>query len=219
MKIDNKVFSVFWTVFLIVLVFSASSVLADQRYLVGTGNFNDTAIWSATSGGTGGESVPGSNDDVILDANSSGFTVTLNVNATIDSLTISDGTFDASTFFFTVLSRTDVSGGSLILGSGFRTFVGDLTLRGTGTLNCGSSNITLRGNFTISGGTFNAGTSLIRFNGGGGAIQTLGSALPITLNNVTIDQAFPDNIGARVVFAATAGFATFTINGTLEMKY
>jgi len=42
-----------------------------SRYWVGNlGNWNDTAHWSATSGGAGGASVPGKDDDVFIDANS-----------------------------------------------------------------------------------------------------------------------------------------------------
>ena len=39
-----------------------------NRYWVGgTGNCNDTSHWSASSGGSGGASVPTSNDDVFID--------------------------------------------------------------------------------------------------------------------------------------------------------
>ena len=42
-----------------------------NRYWVGgTGNWNDTSHWSASSGGSGGASVPTSNDDVFIDSNS-----------------------------------------------------------------------------------------------------------------------------------------------------
>lgn len=55
-----------------------------NRYWVGnSGNWNDTAHWSASSGGAGGVSVPSTSDDVFFDANSftlSGQTVTINVN-------------------------------------------------------------------------------------------------------------------------------------------
>jgi len=51
-----------------------------NRYWVGgTGNWNDTSHWSASSGGSGGASVPTSNDDVFIDSNSglSGGTITV----------------------------------------------------------------------------------------------------------------------------------------------
>lgn len=42
-----------------------------NRYWVGNlGSWNDTAHWSTTSGGAGGASAPGPDDDVIIDANS-----------------------------------------------------------------------------------------------------------------------------------------------------
>lgn len=53
------------------------------RYLIGTGNrnWNDTANWSATSGGVGGASVPTLDDDVYFDSNSGTGTVTVNAIA------------------------------------------------------------------------------------------------------------------------------------------
>lgn len=46
----------------------------------GTGNWNDTARWSLSSGGAGGEPTPTSLDDVIFDSgsNATGYTVTVN---------------------------------------------------------------------------------------------------------------------------------------------
>lgn len=56
-----------------------------NRFWVGdSGNWNDTAHWAATSGGSGGVSVPTSSDNVYFDANSfstTGQTVTVNVNS------------------------------------------------------------------------------------------------------------------------------------------
>lgn len=51
------------------------------RYWVGgSGNWQDTAHWSTSSGGSSGASVPTSSDDVVIDSNSglSGGTITLN---------------------------------------------------------------------------------------------------------------------------------------------
>lgn len=61
--------------------------MADRFWIpvagVGTGNWSDTAHWSASSGGVGGASVPTSVDNVIFDANSSpaSYVVTLNTTA------------------------------------------------------------------------------------------------------------------------------------------
>jgi len=52
--------------------------MADRYWVGGTGNWDatNTTNWSATSGGTGGASVPTLNDDVYLDANSGVGTIT-----------------------------------------------------------------------------------------------------------------------------------------------
>lgn len=66
--------------------------MANRFWIGGSGNWNSTAHWSATSGGAGGVSVPGSSDDVFIDTNSiSGSTIiNLNVAASCRDLTISD---------------------------------------------------------------------------------------------------------------------------------
>lgn len=58
--------------FLVILaLFSASSSYAKSLYWVGgSGNFNDPAHWSSTSGGVGGVKSPDFGDDVVFDENS-----------------------------------------------------------------------------------------------------------------------------------------------------
>jgi hypothetical protein len=52
------------------------------RYWVGgTGNWNDTARWSTSSGGAGGADLPRSHDDVVFDSNSNATAYTATVNA------------------------------------------------------------------------------------------------------------------------------------------
>jgi hypothetical protein len=68
-----------------------------DRYLIGTGsrNWNDTANWSTTSGGSGGASVPTSADNVFIDNNSG--TGTITVNAIVNMLDLTFGTISAIT--------------------------------------------------------------------------------------------------------------------------
>lgn len=56
------------------------------RYFVKTGNWSSTATWSATSGGSGGASVPTSSDDVILNSAKTG-TLTITGTSNCKSLT------------------------------------------------------------------------------------------------------------------------------------
>jgi hypothetical protein len=58
--------------------------IANRFWVGNTGNWSDTAHWSATTGGVGGASVPTSVDNVYFDANSftlTGQTVTVNTTA------------------------------------------------------------------------------------------------------------------------------------------
>lgn len=66
--------------------------MADRYWVGGTGNWDasSTTHWSATSGGSGGASVPTSADNVIFDTNSnpSGYTVTITAAANCLNLTV-----------------------------------------------------------------------------------------------------------------------------------
>ncbi len=59
----------------------------------GSGNWNDRAHWSATSGGAGGYCIPGPKDDIFFNAGSgftsSGRTITVNVPASVRNITFS----------------------------------------------------------------------------------------------------------------------------------
>lgn len=63
-----------------------------DRFLVATGNSSSTAVWSASSGGAGGASVPGVADNAIADANSNGFTLTVDAALSVVNLTYSSTT-------------------------------------------------------------------------------------------------------------------------------
>lgn len=41
--------------------------MADRYWVAAASNWNDTANWSTTSGGSGGASIPGSSDVAIFD--------------------------------------------------------------------------------------------------------------------------------------------------------
>jgi len=57
--------------------------MANRYWVGGTGNWDDTAHWSAVSGGAGGASVPADGDSVYIDANSNSagdFTIHINID-------------------------------------------------------------------------------------------------------------------------------------------
>lgn len=115
--------------------------MANRFWVGGTGNFNDTAHWATTSGGAGGQTVPGSGDAILVDNHASGLnggTLTIDIDITAQSFnwTAAVGTIDNSANHNVTLSATAGFNGS---GTTARTFLG-----GTGT-------------YTLSaaGGTFN----------------------------------------------------------------
>lgn len=129
--------------------------MASRFWVGGTGTWDasTTTHWSATSGGAGGASVPGSADAATFDAASGGGTVTTNYDMTVISLIMGafTGTLDFSS------SNPTITG----------TFSG--TGSGTRTLNLGSGTFTLSGTPGVSWDfnvptnlTLNAGTSTIR---------------------------------------------------------
>jgi hypothetical protein len=61
----------------------------DRYWVGGSGSWNSTSKWSATSGGASGASVPTASDNAIFDANSAAahYTVTVTDNATCADLT------------------------------------------------------------------------------------------------------------------------------------
>ena len=89
------------------------------RYLVsgGTGDYNSTTNWSATSGGASGASFPTSVDDIIIDFNSANANITVNVLSACKSFNASNytGTWTISNDF-SVNGTTNT--GNITLSSG-----------------------------------------------------------------------------------------------------
>lgn len=129
----------------LVAIGMAPVVWAAERYWIGSGgNWSDTANWSESSGGPGGASVPGTTNLAIFDANSGNCTIDVRVNVLGMHLradfagTVSQGANAITNRAYGWRQE----GGTFQGGTGGITF-----LRST--------------NFTISGGTFKAGTQTI----------------------------------------------------------
>jgi fibronectin-binding autotransporter adhesin len=75
--------------------------MADRYWVGGTGSWNSTSKWSATSGGASGASVPTASDNAIFDANSAAahYIVTVTDNATCADLTFTPEPIDGVTQF------------------------------------------------------------------------------------------------------------------------
>ncbi|MBS1978449.1 MAG: hypothetical protein JST46_13850, partial [Bacteroidetes bacterium] len=183
-------------VFLVaLLLFAGLNTYAANRYSVATGNWNNTATWSASSGGAPGASVPAAGDVVTVEG---GFTVTLNVNsANLGSLTISAG----STLSATGTSTLTIAGAMVV----------------NGTYTNGSSGLVTLGSMTVNAAaTYNHNTP--------GTIPTAVWASTSNCNITGITGALPagvtQNFGNLTWNCAgqTANiFPTVNIQGTLNV--
>jgi hypothetical protein len=111
----------------------------------GTGNYNSTTNWSATSGGASGASVPTTADDVTWDANSGSGTVTINVASVAKSVNFTNftGTVD--------FQNTLAVAGNITLGSGmsFTNTIGTPVLRVTAGATLTSNGIAFPYDFSV----------------------------------------------------------------------
>lgn len=128
-----------------------------NRYYIGPGAWNNTGVWSLTSGGATGASVPGAGDVAIFDANSGACTV--DVKPTILGLDLQAGyasLLQLATFGITTgTSGLIVAGGSFHMGSAACGLnAGDLTITTAGTVTLTSDVMTMNSaTFTASAGT------------------------------------------------------------------
>lgn len=131
--------------------------MASRFWVGGTGTWDavTTTHWAATSGGAGGQTVPGVSDDVTLDASSGGGTVTVNTNFSINSLTM--GAF-TGTLDFSANNNNPTMGTFSNTGTGTRTLN-----MGNGTWNISGSGTTIWTQSTATNLTFNANGSTINF--------------------------------------------------------
>lgn len=157
--------------------------MADRYWVGGSGNWNDTAHWSATSGGTSGASVPTSADTVTIDASSGTGTLTTTIGATCSTLTINSSTL------------------------GFN-LVADLTVIGTTTLTLGT--ITLD-SYSLTTDRFNSSNTNSRTLafGTGRVVITGNNATVWNTSNAT---SFETTGSKNVEFYYTGSTGTRTIN-------
>jgi len=189
--------------------------MADRYWVGGTGNWNNTAMWSASSGGPSGASVPTSADNVFFDANSDGapnvaFTVTVNVTSSCADIDIGVTSALTQTMTLAGSSTLNVFGSwkNATSATYTRTFTGSISFLATTT----GKVITTNGVTLTTGG--------INFNGAGGG-WTLGSALTvgpasgagaITVLQGTFDTDSTGNYSVTTSALLSTGTGTRTIN-------
>ena len=179
-----------------------------NRYLITGGgsvvwDASDTAIWSDTSGGTTGQSVPVDGDAVIMDGSSGGGTVTLGYSPTVTSITMGDftGTFAASTFS-PVMNTFSASG------AGVRTLS-----MGSGTWTLRGNNTTIWTTATTTNLTMDFGTSTINctYSGSTGTrTLTTGASAALGVNHVTISAGSDTVALTTTFFCADLDFTGFS---------
>ena len=153
--------------------------MADRYWVGGTGNINDTAKWSTTSGGSGGASVPTLDDNAYFDGASdtgAAFTVTLNASFSCKDFVVGDGvTVTALDQIMTLAGSSNLNiFGSLFLPTTSMSISGDRQVSFSGTtlgntITTNGKNISGGGNcFVVStGGEYILGSSFTVAQGGG----------------------------------------------------
>ncbi len=190
--------------------------MANRYWVGGTGNWSDTARWSATSGGAGGASVPGTNDAAIFNASSGTGVATLDSSVTIQTLTMTGYT------------------GTLAFGTN------TISLNSTGTVFTGGTGVTVTGtpviNITNNTATattvaatavseansisfnFTAGTYALTLTGNvrslnfTGFAGTLSNAARTIYGNLTVSSGMTLTGGTNTqTFAKTGGTQNITV--------
>ncbi|PCJ57476.1 MAG: hypothetical protein COA79_15710 [Planctomycetota bacterium] len=148
----------------------------NTRYWVHSGGgrqqWTDTLYWSTTSGGTGGASIPGTDDLVIFDSNGNGNVQIKNTTAEVKGIEFKTGYTKNMTFnLFGILivneGNLTIESGALMNASNALEFNinGDLNITG-GTLQAPSGRtISLTGDFNNVGGTFTHNSGTVNLTG------------------------------------------------------
>ena len=209
-----------------------------NRYYVGTGTagsptgWNSTSVWSTSSGGASGASIPTGFDLAIFDTHSGYCTQDVNISCTgtsvgqagIELAATYTGTVNLSATYTTALTAITVLGGTFNTNNANITALQGFSSTGSTTraISLGSSTLTFSSAFgiTLSGSnlTFNAGTSSFGYIGipsaatfaGGGytfynVTYNVTSAATLTITGSNTFNNFTANTGyASLVFPAGA---------------
>lgn len=187
-----------------------------SRYWVpgGTGNWNSTTNWSATSGGASGASFPLLTDDAFVDA-LSGTSPVITVNVASACLSLS----------FTGAITPTLAGSSTLNINGNLTLISAMTLTYIGQFNfsatSGSWTITTAGktatsNMTFSGiggaWTLQDDLAISDWSVTGGTFNSNNKTISVSANiNVTGSNTRVINLGSSIINAS--GFVTFVATG------
>jgi hypothetical protein len=199
------------TVIAALLFFGVAEANAADRYWVGgTANWDATAgtKWAATSGGAGGQAVPGVGDNCFFDAASG--TVTVTITVLVNCLNL-----DFTGFTGTLAGTGNLRvSGSLTLGASMtRTYTGTLTfLASSGTHTFTSNGIALDGPVTFSqnvAATIQLGDDFM--NGTGALVSFASGIFNANGHNFTSGRIQAVSTGVRTI---TMGSGIWKVTGT-----
>lgn len=169
---------------------------------------SSTAMWSTSTGGTTGASVPGSADAVILDAATcvGGVTCTITVNTGFNVLSVTMGACTAATTG--CILDFSVNNNSPTIGTFSNSGTGTRNLKmGSGTWTINGTNSTLFDHGTITGLTFNCSACTILVQ----AASAPGSQRFLVLNTLTYNAiTINDPVETTKLALATTGNFTVT---------
>ncbi len=192
---------------MISLFISGQYAWAANRYCVASGNWNSTSIWSATSGGPSGASVPGNADNVFIEGSR---TVTLNTTGSCVNLSIAAySVFNVGGFNLSILGSTTISGTiNFTSTSGNKSFTGDVLVNAGGIwANTANESITFGGSL-LNNGTFTTSgtTGTYTFTG---SAKTFGGSNGLIIPRITINGSVT-NTGTLTVSTALQGIGSLT---------
>ena len=181
--------------------------MANRYWIGGTGNWDatNTTNWDSISGGSGGQSVPTSADDVFFDGGSGAGICTITATANAKSITCT-----GYTGTITGTSGLTVAGSITLVTGMTWSYTGTLTSNATATItsagktfgpitkSTAGTTLTLADNFTSTGlFTWNAGT------------------LDFTDKTVTLLAVDANNTGVKSIVFGTSGLLNLTGTGTV----
>lgn len=209
--------------------------MADRYWVGGSGNTNDTAKWSTSSGGSGGASVPTNSDNAIFDSNSHNTNYTVTVNASFSCLNLTVTAPSSGNMTLAGSSSLNIAGNLSFYSSMIRTYTGAITFSSTSTGKTISTNgvsldspitfngvggewtlqnafITIQG-ITLTNGSFitnNYNVTCLAFSSNNSNTRTFNpgsSTIYITGNNATVI-----NMATTTNLTIPANTATFDLN-------
>ena len=195
------------------LLVSAGLSAADRFWIsASSSNWNNTANWSTTSGGSGGASVPGGSDRAVFNGvggRNGGCTV--DVSPTVDGMLVTSGysgTFNFGSATLSCSSNADFSGsGAITVGTGTLAMAG---ASGTQTLTAGSATLPPITHATAGTLQLFGAVTCVSFTQSAGVFDANGKALTTT-GNLTV------NTGTTTTMAGLAG-ASFVVGGNASFN-